>query len=327
MPKVLITPTTLTGGSGPYIDLLVNAGFEVVYPKRARQLTEADLLEELPGIAATLAGSEPYTPRVLAQAKGLKVIARAGVGFDAVDLPAATANGIAVAITPGANHDAVAEHTFAMLLAAAKNVNNLDRAMRAGKWLRANPTLPLRGRTLGIVGLGRIGKAVALRAAAFYMRVIAYEPFPDKAFVTQQKIELMPLEKVLAESDYVSLHLPLSAQTYHVINKQTLALMKPTAWLINTARGGLVNESDVCGALQAKKLGGAALDVFNEEPLGPSPLYDLENTILSPHVAGVDEVSRIELAVHAARAIVALSKGEWPAEQIVNAELKGKFRW
>jgi D-3-phosphoglycerate dehydrogenase / 2-oxoglutarate reductase len=326
MPKVLITPTTLTTPDGPYIDLLKQAGFEIVFPKQPRQLTEEDLLSELPGITATLAGSEPYTPRVLAQAKGLKVIARAGVGYDAVDLPAATAHGVAVAITPGANHDAVAEHTFAMLLAAAKNVNNLDRAMRQLKWIRT-PTLPLRQRTLGIVGLGRIGKAVALRGAAFYMKVLAYEPFPDRAFIAQQKIDLVPLEKLLAESDFVSLHLPLSAQTQHIINRQTLAQMKPGAWLINTARGGLVNEPDLIAALQAQKIGGAALDVFNQEPLGPSPLYALDNVLLTPHVAGVDEVSRIELAVHAARAIVALSKGEWPAEQIVNAELKGKFRW
>jgi D-3-phosphoglycerate dehydrogenase / 2-oxoglutarate reductase len=326
MPKVLITPTTLTTGEGPYIDLLKQAGFQICFPKQMRQLTEDDLLAELPGVVATLAGSEPYTPRVLAQAKELRVIARAGVGYDAVDLPAATAQGVAVAITPGANHDAVAEHTFAMLLAAAKNVNNLDRAMRVRQWIRT-PTLPLRQRTLGIVGLGRIGKAVALRAEAFYMKVLAYEPFPDHAFIAQQKIDLVSLEKLLAESDYVSLHLPLSAQTQYLINRQTLKLMKPGAWLINTARGGLVNEPDLIAALQAKQIGGAALDVFNQEPLGASPLYALDNVILSPHVAGVDEISRIELAVHAARAIVALSKGDWPAEQIVNAEVKGKFRW
>jgi D-3-phosphoglycerate dehydrogenase len=326
MPKVLITPTTLTTGGGPHVNLLEQAGFQVVFPRHSRQLSEDELLQELPGVAATLAGSEPYTSRVLARAPELRVIARAGVGYDAVDLPAATARGIAVAITPGANHDAVAEHTWAMLLAAAKQITLLDRTTRAGQWLR-QPTLPLRGCTLGIIGLGRIGKAVALRAPPFLMKVLAYEPFPDQAFVKQHGIELAPLEKVLSQSDYITLHLPLSAETQRLICQKTLALMKPTAWLINTARGGLVCEADLLEALQSKKLGGAALDVFEEEPPGRSPLFGLENVVLTPHIAGIDEVSRIELGVHAARAIVALSRGEWPAEQIVNSEVQAKFRW
>jgi phosphoglycerate dehydrogenase-like enzyme len=326
MPKVLITPTTLTSGGGPHVDLLSQAGFEVVYPRHSRQLTEEDLLAELPGVVATLAGSEPYTPRVLAANKSLRVIARAGVGYDAVDLPAATACGVAVAITPGANHDAVAEHTWAMLLGAAKRMALLDRTTRAGQWVRT-PTLAMRGCTLGIIGLGRIGKSVALRAPPFQMKVLAFEPFPDRTFVAQNNIELAPLERVLRESDYVTLHLPLSNSTQYLMNANTIALMKPSAWLINTARGGLICEADLLRALQQKQVAGAALDVFELEPPGDSPLFALDNVLLTPHIAGIDEVSRIELGVHAARAIVALSRGEWPAEQIVNTDVKSTFRW
>jgi phosphoglycerate dehydrogenase-like enzyme len=325
MPKVLVTPTTLTC-EGPHTALLREAGFEIVFPKRQAQLTEQELLDELPGIAAALAGSEPYTALVLEQAKALRVIARAGVGYDAVDLPAASKHGVAVAITPGANHDAVAEHTLAMLLAVAKNLRLLDLTTRQGKWVRT-PTLPLRGQTLGIVGLGRIGKSVAVRARALGMKLLVTEAAPDRAFIAAHGLGLVPLERLLAESDYVTLHAPLLPATQRLIRRETLAQMKPTAWLINTARGGLICERDLLEALRAKRIGGAALDVFEQEPPGPSPFFELDNVLLTPHIAGIDEVSRIELGVHAARAIVALSRGEWPADQIVNQDLRARFRW
>src|SRR4051794_10802508 len=154
-------------------------------------MSEAELLEQLQGVAASLAGSEPYTRRVLAAHPQLKVIARAGVGYDAVDLPASTAHGVAVCFTPGTNQECVAEHTFMLMLALAKNLINQHLGTRAGKWPR-QATQPLRGRTLGIAGLGRIGKAVTLRARAFNMKLLAYEPFPDQAFVQQHHITLVP---------------------------------------------------------------------------------------------------------------------------------------
>ncbi len=326
MPKVLITPATLVGIDGPYLEVLREAGFEASYPAQRAPLTEADLLQILPGVTAVIAGSEPYTPRVLAHAKDLRVIARAGVGYDAVDLPAATAHGVPVTITPGANNDAVAEHTFAMLLALAKKIIPQHLETKAGGWAR-DACLPLRGQTLGIVGLGRIGKAVALRAAAFNMRLLAYEPAPDKDFVARNRVELVPFEKLLAESDFITLHVPLAVDCRYLINRKTLALMKPTAYLINTARGGLVCEADLLEALREQRIAGAALDVFEEEPPGTSPLFAFDNVLLTPHVAGIDVQSRLDMALQAAQAVVALSRGQWPAEQIVNPEARGKFRW
>jgi len=291
-----------------------------------QQLVEEELLRDIQGVAATIAGSEPYTRRVLQTAPQLRVIARAGVGYDAVDLAAATEHGIAVTITPGANHDAVAEHTFALILALAKKIVPLDRSLRGGSWQR-EPSLPLRGRTLGIAGLGRIGKAVALRGAVFGMRLLAYEPYPDAVFVKQQQITLMPFERLLAESDYLTLHVPLTPESQHLINRRTLALMKPTAYLINTARGGLVCEGDLLEALRAKRLAGAGLDVFESEPPGRLPLFELDQVVVTPHTAGVDLQSRDDMALSAAQAIVALSRGEWPAEQVVNPSVRAKFRW
>lgn len=326
MAKVLIAPATLAKIEGPYLDTLKQAGLEVVYPKRQAQLTEEELLQELAGVSASLAGSEPYTRRVIEASPQLRVIARAGVGYDAVDVPTATQRGIAVTITPGANQDSVAEHTFALILGIARSVTQQHNKIRAGGWPR-EAGQPLRGRTLGIAGLGRIGKSVAVRGAAFGMRLIAFEPFPDAKFVEQYKITLVPFEKLLAESDFVTLHVPLSAESKYLINSKTLGLMKPTAYLVNTARGGLVSEADLLAALRARRIAGAALDVFEEEPPGKSPLFELDNILLTAHTAGVDLQSRDDMALQAARAIVTLMKGDWPTVEVVNQEIRGKFRW
>jgi D-3-phosphoglycerate dehydrogenase len=325
--KVLITPMTLAGIESPYLQVLREGGFEIVFPPRAFQLTESELLGVLPGVKAVLAGSEPYTPRVLTANRQLRVIARCGVGYDAVNLPAATAQGIAVCIAPGTNQEAVAEHTFALMLALAKDVPNQHNAMRTGHWARRT-NLPLRGRTLGIAGLGRIGKAVAERGQAFNMRLLAYEPYPDQAFVAKYGVTLVPFEQLLAEADYLSLHLPLTEHSRYLINKRTLSRMKPTAFLINTARGGLVCEADLLEALKAGKIGGAGLDVFEEEPPATiNPLCLLDNVVLTPHAAGGDVESRDAMAASAARSIVALSRGQWPAEAVVNPDVRTQFRW
>lgn len=327
MPKVLIGPATLSNIDGPYLRLLREAGFEVLYPPRAGQLTEDELLTLLKDVQASVAGSEPYTRRVLEAHPQLKVIARAGVGYDAVDLCAASERGIAVTITPGTNQDSVAEHTFALILALAKHLIAQHAGTKEGKWPR-QANLPLRGRTLGILGLGRIGKAVAVRGAAFGMPLIAYEPCPDNDFCARHKVTLLPLERLLADSDYVTIHVPLLPESRHLLNRQTLALMKPTAFLVNTARGGLVCEPDLIDALRNRRIAGAGIDVFEEEPPPKDhPFFSLPNVVLTPHAAGVDLQSRDDMALSAARAIVALHKGGWPAEQIVNPEVKPNFRW
>jgi D-3-phosphoglycerate dehydrogenase len=326
MPKVLITPATLAGVDAPYLPLLREAGFDVAFPAKRRQLTEDELLRELKGASAAMAGSEPYTRRVIESTPNLRVIARAGVGYDAVDLVAATERGIAVTITPGANQESVAEHTFAILLAVAKSLVTQHNAIKAGQWPR-EASVPLRGRTLGLAGLGRIGKAVAGRAVNFRMRILAYEPYPDQEFIKRHGVELVPFEQLLKESDFLSLHVPMGPESKHLINRRTLALMKPTAILINTARGGLVCEADLLEALKSGRIAGAALDVFEQEPPGKNPLFELDNVVLTAHTAGVDLQSRDDMAYAAARAIVRLSRGEWPAEQVVNPVVRERFRW
>src|SRR5262245_51556477 len=326
MDRILIAPAQLAGLESAFVAALRNAGFELVYPKRRAQMVEAELIEALSGVKAVVAGSEPYTRRVLDAQPQLKVIARAGVGYDAVDVVTATERGIAVSITPNTNQDAVAEHTFALILALAKDIVPQHQGTVAGHWPR-KANLPLRGRTLGIAGLGRIGKAVAIRGRCFGMKLLAYEPFPDHAFLKQYVVELVSFERLLAESDYLSLHMPATAESRQLINRASLAKMKPTAFFVNTARGALVNEADLVEALKNNRIAGAAIDVFEEEPPGDHALFHMDNVVVTPHAAGVDLQSRDDMALSAAQAIISLSRGDWPAEKVVNPAARERFRW
>lgn len=326
MPKVLIAPSVLARIDGDYAKVLQKAGFDLVFPARAAMLNEAELLDILPGVEATLASSEPYTPRVLEAHPQLKVIARMGVGYDAVDVVAATRLGKVVTITPNTNQGSVAEHTFSLMLGLVKNLISQHTGTREGRWPRGS-NLPLRGQTLGIAGLGRIGKAVATRALAFEMNVIAYDPYPDTEWAARHGVRVVSLQELFRESDFLSLHLPMSNEARYMINKQTLAMMKPTAFLINTARGGHVCEADLLEALTSGKLAGAGLDVFEQEPPGKNPLLELPNVVLTPHAAGVDTRSRDDMARSAAEAIASLYHGEWPGEKVVNTEVKSVFHW
>jgi D-3-phosphoglycerate dehydrogenase / 2-oxoglutarate reductase len=329
MPKVLIAAREAAQVQERFHDVLETAGLTPVYPSTGKptQLTEEELLTALVGIEATVAGSEPYTARVMAAHPQLHVIGRVGVGYDAVDVAAATTRRIVITIAPGTNHGSVAEHTFALILGFARHLPARHQAIAAGGWPRLMST-PLRGRTIGLAGLGRIGKAVAARAVAFEMRVLAYDPVPDEVFCSTHGITLVSFERLLAESDYLSLHLPSTPQTRHLINRDTLARMKPDAVLVNTSRGGLVCEDDLIPALRERKIRGAALDVFEQEPLPVDhPLRELENVVLTPHNAGVDILSLGDMARSAAEAIASLRRGEWPAEKVINPEVRGAFRW
>lgn len=327
MPKVLIAPSQLANLDGDFVTVLRKAGFELAYPNLGRQMVESELAEKLSGCCAALAGSEPYTRQIFQKHPQLKIVARAGVGYDAVDVQAATDHGVAVAIAPGTNQDSVAEHCFMLLLALSRHLINQHNPIRDGKWPRA-ANLPVRGKTLGLVGLGRIGKAMTKRAQVFGMKVIAYEPFPDKAFVETHGIRLTTLDDLLREADYVSLHLPAMAGTFKLVNADRLRLMKSSAFLINTARGAVVDEAALYEALRDNKIAGAGLDVFEDEPPSPnSPLLKLDNVVMTAHTAGVDTQSRDDMARKAAECIAAVSKGEWPADCIVNSDVKAKFKW
>ncbi len=327
MPTVLISPEPLRHQPGPFREVLEAAGFDCIEIPPGPTTTEAQLRETLPQVDAMLAGSELLTAELLSLAPRLRVIARTGVGYDAVDVAAATARRIAVTITPGANQESVAEQMFSLLLALSRNIVNNDRTIRAGGWSRAL-VQPLRGKTLGLVGLGRIGRAVASRAVAFGMRVIAFDPISSPEIDTQLGINRCSFEDLLAESDVVSLHLPLVPATRGLINRETLARMRRGAYLINTSRGGLVVEADLAESLASGHLGGAGLDVFNSEPPEPgNPLLSLPNAVFSPHLGGIDAKGMADMGEMAARCIVSLYQGQWPEGCVVNPEIAPGWTW
>jgi D-3-phosphoglycerate dehydrogenase len=221
------------------------------------------------------------------KAPKLRVIGRAGVGVDNIDLEAATKRGIAVMNTPGGNAIAVAEHTLALMLALARHVSRADASTHAGKWEKKSlQGSELKGKTLGIVGLGKIGVEVAKRAVAFGMKIVAHDPYVAFSFAQQLQITLVPLDELFAKSDYISLHVGLTPQTQGMINAASLAKMKKGTRLVNCARGELLDDAAVVAALQSGHLGGAALDVFRDEPLKDSPFHAAPNVILTPHIAG-----------------------------------------
>ncbi len=313
--RVLVTVPHIYDRDAPYLRRLEADGLEVV--RRAGKngkLTEDELIEALPGVFATLAASEPYTERVLTAAPDLRVIARWGVGFDAIDLEAATRHRVAVCTAVGGNHEAVADYAFALMCALQRGLRANTRMVTQGIW-RTEFRPGIWRATVGIVGLGRIGKAFARRCRGFDMRLLATEPVPDLAFVREHGIELLPLEDLLRRADIVTLHCPASPATHHMINAARLRLMKPAAYLINTARGTLVDEAALHDALANGRLAGAGLDVFEREPLAASPIFALDNVLLSPHVAGVDLNSEVAMADRAIDAILAVRHGRTPAAE------------
>jgi D-3-phosphoglycerate dehydrogenase len=264
------------------VELLRSAGWNIV-------LTTKDTLnaEIADADALVVRSATKVTPELLEKALRLRVVGRAGVGVDNIDLEEATRRGVLVMSTPGGNAVSVAEHTFALMLALARQVPRHDKAIHEGRWEKSSAAgTEVRGKTLGLIGLGRIGSEVAVRAEAFDMRVLAYDPFISEAAAREVSVELVPLEKLLAESDFVSLHTALSPATQNLINAATIEKMKKGARLVNAARGELVDEAALAEALKSGKLAGAALDVFAEEPPKNSPLVGLANVIATPHVAG-----------------------------------------
>jgi len=323
-PKILVAPRDLQSLEARYRPVIEAAGYDVKYPapSKANQPTPSALRAALAGVVGVIAGSETYSANLFDAFPKLRVVARVGVGFDSVDIPAATARGVAITITPGMNHESVAEHTFAMILGFTRHIANNTFDIRLGEWPR-NRSVPIRGKTLGLAGLGRIGKAMVVRAHAFKMSVIAYDPFPDLAFCEANNVKLLSFDELLAQSDFLSLHLPLTEQTRHLMNRETFAKMKRGAALVNTSRGGLVCEVDLVDALESGQVGGALLDVFEREPPGANrSLFIPDNVIFTPHAAGVDVQSLGDMACSAAESAIAILRGEWPADKIVNPAIR-----
>ena len=309
--------------SGSAVAQLEEPGWTVV---TADQL-DGKLPEHLESADALIVRSAVQADaRLLAHAHKLRVIGRAGVGVDNIDLEAATHKGIAVMNTPGANAVAVAEQTIGMMLAMARHLCRANTLMHAGQWEKKSLVgSELRGKTLGVIGLGRIGMEVARRARAFGMELIGHDPFVSVAVAKEQGIRLGALEEVYAAADYVTLHVGLTPQTAGMINQTSMAKMKKGMRLVNCARGELVNEIDLAEALKQGQVAAAAIDVFAQEPPEKSPWLALENVILTPHVAWYSEQALVGLQAGAPGEVRRVLTGQWPVN-VVNPAVRGNNR-
>ena len=296
---------------------LTAAGCTLRFAPKVADRSPADMAELLDGVAAAIVSTDPFDAGVLAGAPALRVIARIGVGTDSIDMEVATRRGIAVCTTPGANASSTADHAVALMLAALRRITEYDRGIRAARWTRTGEATPweLNRATVGLVGLGAIGRLVRRRLSGFRAHVLACDP----AAAPEPGTELVELDELLRRSHVVSLHLPLTSATRHLIDRRRLALMRPDAVLVNTARGALVDEEALVEALVGGRLRAAALDVFEREPPARARLLALPNVVLTPHIGGVSERSVAEMTRRATDAVVDVLAGRVPAN-LMNPE-------
>jgi D-3-phosphoglycerate dehydrogenase / 2-oxoglutarate reductase len=296
MTRLVISTSSFDTKNNPHIQYLIQKGMTVVGNPYKRKLTEEEIIELLnPDTVGLIAGVEPLTARVFAATKTLKVVSRCGTGLDSVDLKAAQQHNVAVFNTPVAPAQAVAELTLGLILAALRQICLTDRMFRDGKWPRMQGQL-LAAQTVGIIGLGHIGQRVARLCQAFGAEVIAYDPYLKQPL---QNVKLTTFDQLLSEADIVSLHLPYSADVYHLIDAGALSGMKPGAIVINAARGGLIDETALDEALNSGKLSAAALDAFEQEPY-QGPLIKNDKVILSSHIGSLAREARQRMEIEAA---------------------------
>jgi D-3-phosphoglycerate dehydrogenase len=290
----------------------------------APDFSEATLLKEVRDAAGFLVRTAEIPAAVINAGTVLKVIARHGVGYDSIDVKAATARKIPVCITPRANALSVAEHVLALMLAMAKRIIPFDAATRKNDWNIRNSysAFDLEGKSLGIIGMGRIGMLVCQKAkAAFNMEILGYDPLVPKAAMEQAGAKVLSIPEILQASDFVTLHVPSMPETKGLIGEAQLTMMKRSAYLINCARGPIVDEAALFAALKAGTIAGAGLDVFDPEPpMADNPLFGLPNVVLSPHSAGLTVECVIRMATHAAQAIIDVLEGRKP-EGVINPEV------
>lgn len=323
MSRVLVTSRMFGKLDRAPLDFLLARGCETAEnPHAGSTLNEAQLLELIREVDAVIAGDDDFSADVLARADRLKVIAKYGVGVDRIDLEAATERGVVVANAPGANKHAVADLVFGFMISLARQIPRAQKIVESGGWTSVTGR-EIHGKTLGIVGLGQIGREVAKRAGGFSMEILAHDPYADEDFARSQRITLGSLDDVLSASDFATLHVPSLPSTRKLIGAEKLALMKPGACLINAARGDVVDEDALRETLDSGHLAGAALDALAEEPPPEGhPLVGREDVIVTPHMAGHSMEAHRALGDVCARSVVSVLEGERPPHP-VNPEVYG----
>ena len=295
--------------------LLTQAGLNVRLHPRIGPRSAAEVAQIIGDAVGVIASTDPFDESVFAACPRLRVIARTGVGVDAIDVDAATRAGVVVATTPGANEEAVADHALAMILALQRRLAENDAAIRDGRWDRAGSLTPsdLYGATVGLIGSGAIGRAVIRRLLAFGTTVLVYDPY---LLEPPMGTTLVDLAELLGRSDVITIHAPLTETTHGLLGASLFAAMKPGAVVVNVSRGGIVDEIALADAIGSGHLAGAGLDTFDSEPLRDSPLRELPTVILSPHIAGLSHRSIVAMTEQATQAVLDVLEGRLPAHPV-----------
>lgn len=294
--KILITPRSYAKHSEDSYKILEQNNIQYCKPDLGRILTEYEMMEYIADMDGIIVGVDPLNEKVLKHATNLKVISKYGVGTDNIDLDYCKKNDIKVTVTKNANTNAVADYAFTLMMAVARRVVEIDRLCHKNDWSKIVSN-DIYGKTLGLIGMGNIGKGVAKRAAGFDMKIMAYDFVNDETFAEQYKIQYTNLDILLKSCDFISIHLPLTDKTSNIINSNSFKMMKQNAIIINTARGGLINENDLYYALVNQEIYGAGIDVFEEEPPKDSRLMKLKNLVMGSHTAAstFDAVNKMSI--------------------------------
>lgn len=315
MDKVLVTNASFAKYSTKAQKILEDYGLGIVRPKQP-VTNEDELMDCMDDVVAIITGLEPISKKVIHSAPKLKIIAKHGIGVDNIDINAAKEKGVAVVNSPGTNREAVADLVFGLILSLARKIPKSDSQVRAGQWPKVFGQ-SVWGKTLGIIGMGVIGKSVVQRAKGFNMKIMAFDKFWDKEYADANGVIYSDIDGILKESDFVSLHVPLAADTKNFIGINQLNLMKPTAYLINAARGGVVDEDALFEVLKKGKIAGAGIDVFSSEPPTNSPFPGLENVILTPHMGGFTDGALSLTSEFVAQAVIDALEGKELSSKIV----------
>lgn len=307
--KILVTPRSFRSSSQKPVKMLYEKGYELMFNNIGRPYEKEEIMKLVTDIDGIIIGIDKLDADIIGKASKLKVISKYGIGVDNIDISFATQNNIVVTNTPNANANAVADLTFGLMLSLARKIPEADRKTKSGKWEKIIGK-SIYGKTLGIIGLGKIGKQVVNRAQGFEMNIIVNDVLKDEKFAKNYNIKYVNLNELLQKSDYITIHIPLNDSTRNMIDWKELQQVKEGAFLINTSRGGIINENALFESLKNKILKGVALDAFTTEPLKKSPLMKLDNVILTPHIGGYTEEAIESMGLQAAQNLIDALEGK-----------------
>jgi D-3-phosphoglycerate dehydrogenase len=313
--KILITPRSFASSSDKAIKMLTARGYEIQRNNTDQPYQKEEMLNLIKDIDGMIIGIDELSAEIIERADKLKVISKYGIGLDNIDLPMAIKKKIIVTNTPQANVDAVADLAFGLILSLARRIPEADQKTKSGKWEKIIGK-SVWEKTLGIIGLGKIGKQVVKRAQGFQMNILVFDLIKDKKFASRYSIKYVSLEKLLQKSDYITIHIPLNDTTRGMISYKELGKIKKEAFLINTSRGGIVDEQALYKALRNNQLKGAALDVYSNEPPVESPLKELDNVIMTPHIGAYTEEAIENMGMQAAQNLIDVLEGRKPKNRV-----------